>query len=235
MPVAVITGANRGIGLELTRQYLDDGWQVCALVRRSSDELDTLAESGSLTVIATDLTDDSSLAAAVEAIDADAVDLLINNAGSMGNGSFEEHGFAFQAFGRFDREEWQRVFDINVFTPQALSELLADKLEKAERGIAATISSMLGSNELNTSGSIYAYRASKAAVNSIMKSMGSDLGKRGVIAVALHPGWVQTDMGGAGADVTVTDSVSGLRKVLGGLTIDDAGGFFAYDGKAMPW
>lgn len=235
MPVAVITGANRGIGLELTRQYLDDGWQVYALTRRSSDELDSLARPGSLTVITADLTDDASLRAAVETIDAEAVDVLVNNAGTMGNGSFEEIGFAFQAFGRFDRDEWQKVFDINVFTPQALCELLADKLASAERGVAATISSMLGSNELNTSGSLYAYRASKAAVNSIMKSMGSDLGKRGVIAVALHPGWVQTDMGGAGADVPVTDSVTGLRQVIGRLTADDAGGFFAYDGQRMPW
>ena len=235
MPVLVITGANRGIGLELTRQYLADGWQVFALTRSSSDALDDLAASSDLTIIKTDLTDDNSLARAVETIDVDAVDLLINNAGTMGNGSFEEHGFDFQAFGRFDRDEWRQVFDINVFTPQALSELLAAKLEKADRGVLATISSMLGSNELNTSGSIYAYRASKAAVNSIMKSMGSDLGKRGVIAVALHPGWVQTDMGGAAADVPVTESVSGLRKVIAGLTADDAGGFFAYNGDSMPW
>lgn len=235
MPVAVITGANRGIGLELTRQYLDDGWKVYAITRRTSHDLDGLASSGSLTVINADLTDDSSLRAAVEAIDARAVDVLINNAGTMGDGSFEEVGFDFQAFGRFNRDEWREVFNINVFTPQALCELLARKLEKAERGVAVTISSMLGSNELNTSGSIYAYRASKAAVNSIMKSMGSDLGKRGVIAVALHPGWVQTDMGGANADVTVTDSVAGLRKVIAGLTADDSGGFFAYDGQRMPW
>ena len=235
MPVAVITGANRGIGLELTRQYVDDGWHVYAITRRSSDELDSLAESGSVTVIPADLTDDNSLRAAVAAIDAESVDLLVNNAGTMGNGTFEELGFAFQAFGTFDRDEWHKVFDINVFTPQAMCELLADKLERAERGVAATISSMLGSHELNTSGSIYAYRASKAAVNSIMKSMGSDLGKRGVIAVALHPGWVQTDMGGAGADVTVTDSVTGLRNVIAGLSADDAGSFFAYDGQQMPW
>ncbi len=235
MPVAVITGANRGIGLELTRQYLDEGWHVYAITRRTSHDLDGLAASGALTVINADLTDDSSLAAAVEAIDAEAVDLLINNAGTMGDGSFEEIGFDFQAFGRFNRDEWREVFNINVFTPQALCELLAGKLEKADRGVAATISSMLGSNELNTSGSIYAYRASKAAVNSIMKSMGSDLGKRGIIAVALHPGWVQTDMGGANADVAVTDSVAGLRQVIAGLTADDAGGFFAYDGQRMPW
>ncbi len=235
MPTAVITGANRGIGLELTRQYLGDGWKVYAIVRRQSAELDALADSGQLVTITADLTDDDSLRAAVAGIDDAAVDLLINNAGTMGDGSFETDGFGFQAFGRFDRDEWRRVFDINVFTPQALSEIMADKLAAADRGVVVTISSMLGSNELNTSGSLYAYRASKAAVNSIMTSMGHDLGKRGVIAVAMHPGWVQTDMGGAGADVTVSDSVTGLRSVIDGLTADDGGAFIAYDGTRMPW
>ena len=235
MPTAVITGTNRGIGLELTRQYLEDGWTVYALTRSSSPELDALADADTLTIIATDLTSDESLRSAVASIGDDAVDLLINNAGTMGDGSFETDGFKFQSFGRFNRDEWRRVFDINVFTPQALAELVADKLAKAERGVAVTISSMLGSNELNTSGSLYAYRASKAAVNSIMRSMGHDLGRQGVIAVALHPGWVQTDMGGENAEVRVTDSVSGLRRVIADLTPEDAGAFIAFDGKRMPW
>ena len=235
MPTAVITGTNRGIGLELTRQYLADGWRVITLTRNRSPELEHLSESGDLDIIDADLTDDGSLRAATEAIEADAIDLLINNAGTMGDSSFDKDGFSVQAFGRFDRDEWRRVFDINVFTPQALTELLADRLANAEHGVAVTISSMLGSNELNSSGSLYAYRASKAAVNSIMKSMGTDLGKRGVIAVALHPGWVQTDMGGQNADVTVPDSVRGLRNVIADLTPDDAGAFIAYDGKRMPW
>lgn len=235
MPTAVITGTNRGIGLELARQYLADGWTVYALTRSSSPELDALAGSGDLEIIPTDLTSDDSLKAAVDSIRDDAVDLLINNAGTMGDGSFESHGFKFQSFGRFNRDEWRRVFDINVFTPQALSELMAAKLANAERGVVVTISSMLGSNELNSSGSLYGYRASKAAVNSIMRSMGHDLGKRGVIAVALHPGWVQTDMGGANADVQVQDSATGLRKVIAGLTPDDGGAFMAYDGTRMPW
>ena len=235
MPTAVITGANRGIGLELTRQYLEDGWRVIALTRSRSPELEQLGNTGHLNIMETDLTNDASLEATAAAIQAEAIDLLVNNAGTMGDSSFETDGFEVQAFGRFNRDEWHRVFDINVFTPQALTELLADRLAAAERGVAVTISSMLGSNELNSFGSLYAYRASKAAVNSIMKSMGHDLGKRGVIAVALHPGWVQTDLGGENADVTVPDSVSGLRKVIESLSPDDAGAFIAYDGKRMPW
>lgn len=235
MPTAVITGANRGIGLELTRQYLDDGWKVYALTRSSSVDLDELTEGGQLVIIPTNLTDDDSLRQAVAGIEETAVDLLVNNAGTMGDGSFETDGFKFQSFGRFNRDEWRRVFDINVFTPQALAELMADRLASADRGVVVTMSSMLGSNELNTSGSLYAYRASKAAVNSIMTSMGHDLGKRRVIAVALHPGWVQTDMGGSNADVPVAESVAGLRKVIAGLTPADGGAFIAYDGTRMPW
>ncbi len=235
MPTAVITGTNRGIGLELTRQYLGDGWKVYALTRSRSDDLDQLAETGQLVIVPTDLTSDEGLRDAVAGIKEAAIDLLVNNAGTMGDGSFDSDGFQVQAFGRFDRDEGRRVFDINVFTPQALAELMADKLASAERGVVVTLSSMLGSNELNTSGSLYAYRASKAAVNSIMKSMGHDLGKRGVIAAALHPGWVQTDMGGSGAEVQVRQSVTGLREVIDGLTPDDAGAFIAYDGTRMPW
>ncbi|MEO1247003.1 MAG: SDR family oxidoreductase [Pseudomonadota bacterium] len=235
MPVAVITGANRGIGFELTQQYVQDGWDVYALVRRSSQALDALAATGLLHVVVADLTNDLALDGAVADIGAPAVDLLLNCAGTMGEGSFEKQGLAFQSFGTFDRDEWRRVFEINVFTPQALTERLADKLQRAERGVVATLSSMLGSNGLNEAGSLYGYRASKAAVNSIMKSMGIDLGKRGIIAVALHPGWVRTDMGGAHADVSVQDSVSGLRQVIAGLSAADAGAFIAYDGSSMPW
>ena len=235
MPVAVITGANRGIGLELCRRYVGEGWTVYALLRRSSAALEALARDGALHVVTCDLTDDGELAQAAASISEPAVDLLLNCAGTMGHGSFEEQGLKFQAFGSFDREEWRQVFDINVFTPQALTELLADRLAAADRGVVATLTSMLGSNQLNTVGSLYGYRASKAAVNSIMRSMGIDLGKRGVIAVALHPGWVRTDMGGKHADVEVTDSAAGLTRVIAGLTADDAGAFLAYDGTRMPW
>ena len=235
MAVAVITGANRGIGLELCRQYLDGGWTVYALLRRSSAALEELGRGGTLEIVTCDLTDDNELEQAVARISEPAIDLLLNCAGTMGRGSFEEQGLKFQAFGKFDREEWRQVFDINVFTPQALTELLADRLAAAERGVVATLTSMLGSNQLNTAGSLYGYRASKAAVNSIMKSMGVDLGKRGVVAVALHPGWVRTDMGGKHADVEVADSAAGLCKVIDRLTIDDAGAFIAYDGTRMPW
>ena len=235
MPVLIITGANRGLGLEFVRQYAADGWHVVTINRRSSEALDELAAIYPIDVIEADLTDDESLQQATGAIRHDAVDLLINNAGTMGDGSFADSGFDYQAFGTFKRDEWLRVFDINVCTPMAVTELLADRLAAAENPVVVTVSSMLGSNELNTMGNSYAYRASKAAVNSIMKSMSINLASRGVTCIALHPGWVRTDMGGPAADLDVVESITGSRQTIATLTPADSGRFLAWNGAAMPY
>lgn len=235
MPVLIITGANRGLGLEFVRQYAADGWTIVAINRRRSDELDALATKYPIDVIAADLTDDASLREAVSQVPHKAVDLLINNAGTMGDLSFAQAGFAHQAFGTFNRDEWLRVFDINVCTPMAVTELLADRLEQAERPVVVTLSSMLGSNSLNTMGNSYAYRASKAAVNSLMKSMGINLEERGITCVALHPGWVRTEMGGPQADIDAPESISGIRDVIAGLSLEDSGRFMSYRGETMPY
>lgn len=233
MPTAVITGTNRGLGLEMLRQYAEDGWTVYALNRSRSDALNALAGKHAVHLIDTSLTDDEELRGAVAKIDADSIDLLVNNAGTMGNGSVSEEGMEYQKFGTFDRQEWHDVFDINVFTPMALTELLADKLSGG--GKVVTISSMLGSNAMNAFGKLYAYRASKASVNSLMKSLGVNLKERGIVCIAVHPGWVQTDMGGPNAEVSPENSVTGLRKLIGELTKKHAGGFFDYKGKALPY
>jgi NAD(P)-dependent dehydrogenase (short-subunit alcohol dehydrogenase family) len=233
MPTLVITGTNRGIGLEFVRQYASDGWTVFALNRSRSEDLAALAEYYPIRLIDTSLTDDSALRKAVEAITSETVDLLINNAGTMGNGVVNENGMEYQKFGSFDRKEWHEVFDINVFTPMAMSELLIDKLKGT--GKIVTISSMLGSNEMNAFGTLYAYRASKASVNSIMKSLGVNLKKQGVATLAIHPGWVKTDMGGPNAEVSVADSVSGMRSVIDKLSLKETGSFKNYEGKNLPW
>ncbi len=235
MPTALITGANRGIGYELARQYLNEGWDIIALVRNSSGELDALAEGGNLTIVKADLTNDDSLRSAVAEIEADSIDLLVNNAGTMGRGTFSDSGMEYQKFGSFDREEWADVFNINVYTPMAMVELLVDKLKASDKAVVVTISSMLGSNAMNSFGNLYAYRASKAAVNSIMKSLGMNLKGDGIISIAVHPGWVRTEMGGSDADISAQEAVSGIRSVVAGLTINDAGRFIAYDGKEMPY
>jgi NAD(P)-dependent dehydrogenase (short-subunit alcohol dehydrogenase family) len=235
MPTAVITGANRGLGLELSRQYIEDGWQVYAINRSSSDAMRELMKSNRLVVIDADLTNDDSLRAAAAQVDVAAIDLLVNNAGMMGDGSFAEIGFSYQTFGTFDRDEWHRIFDINICTPMALTELLVDKLEAADLGCVVTLSSELGSNEHNTMGNFYPYRASKAAVNSMMKSMGYNLKDRGIVAVAIQPGWVRTDMGGPKGALEAGDSIRGVRETLSKLTLEDNGKLFNYDGEEAPY
>lgn len=235
MPVLIITGANRGLGLEFVRQYAADGWDIVTINRSSSDELDALAARNPVQIIEADLTNDGSLAEAVSKIGYDAIDLLINNAGTMGDGSFAKTGINYKAFGTFDRDEWLRVFNINVCTPMALAELVVEKLAAAQNPVAITLSSMLGSNELNTMGNSYAYRASKAAVNSIMKSMGVNLRGRSITCVALHPGWVRTDLGGPDAQLDPVESITCMRETIAQLTLDDAGRFLAWNGEAMPY
>lgn len=230
----LITGANRGLGLGLARCYLDDGWQVIAVNRSHSAELEQIA-GDQLKIHHCDLTSDEELQALKATLGQIPIDVLLNNAGRMINPSFGNEGKSVQGFGHFDRKLWRDLFDINLFTPMHLAELLASNVEYTENGRIVTISSMLGSMQMNDFGGIYAYRASKAGVNAIMKSMSIDLEKRGITAIALHPGWVQTDMGGSGADIDVQTSVTGMKKVIDGLTLADSGRFLSYNGQELPW
>ena len=235
MPNVLITGANRGIGLELAKQYQDDGWHVTAMVRSSSDGLDEVAGKGNVQIVTADLTDDAAMKAAVSEVEAESLDLLINNAGMMGSPKYAGTERAWQPFGSFDRDEWHEVFDINVFTPLALTEMLVDKLRAAEKPVVAMMSSQLGSIENNLSGGLYVYRASKTAINAIMKSLAVNLKDDGIESVSLHPGWVKTDMGGPNAELPVSMSASGLRNVLSKVSVKDSGRFIAFDGKDLPY
>ncbi len=230
----LITGANRGLGLGLARVYLEDGWNVIAVNRSSSDALESL-QNGRLEIRTCDLTDDAQLQAMAKSLAGRPVDVLINNAGRMAKSSPDETSRGVQGFGHFDRELWREVFDINLFTPMYLSELLSANLSRSERGRVVILSSMLGSMTLNSSGGLYAYRASKAGVNAIVKSLSIDLADRGIIAIAQHPGWVRTDMGGRGADIDIETSVTGMKAVFDGLTPADSGKLFSWDGSEMPW
>jgi NAD(P)-dependent dehydrogenase (short-subunit alcohol dehydrogenase family) len=232
MPCVLVTGANRGLGLGLARVYLEDGWDVIAAVRHTSTELATLAHqpqtSGRLDIRQLDLCDDGKLAALSASLAGRPVDVLINNAGRMARAKH-------QGLAEFDRGLWHALFDINLFTPMRLAELLLPNLERSGRGRIVTISSDLGSMALNRDGGLYAYRASKAGVNAIMKSLALDLADRGIIAVALSPGWVRTDMGGPRAELDVDTSVRGMQRVIDTLRPEDSGKFLAWDGRELPW
>ena len=233
MATVLITGANRGLGLGLSRVYLEDGWDVIAVVRNTSPELEKLACSR-LDIRECQLTDDGELAAIADSLAGQTIDVLINNAGRMAKtqGDTTE---GVQGFGHFNRALWHDVFDINLFTPMGLSELLVEQIAGSDRGRIVTLSSMLGSMALNQSGGLYAYRASKAGVNAIMKSMAIDLAEHGIISVAMHPGWVRTDMGGSRASFDIETSVRGMKAVIDGLRPEDSGKFLSHDGSEMPW
>jgi NAD(P)-dependent dehydrogenase (short-subunit alcohol dehydrogenase family) len=234
METVLITGANRGLGLGLARVYREDGWRVIAVARRPSDELLAL-EDGMLEVWQRDLTDDDALEDLADSLAGRRLDVLINNAGRMAKPAGTRPGESVQGFGWFDRELLHDVFDINLFTPMRLVELFADRIARSGRGRIVNLSSTLGSIGLNDSGGLYAYRASKAGLNAITRSMAADLAGERVIAVAMHPGWVRTDMGGSKADLDIDTSVRGIKRVVDGLQPADSGRFLAWDGSELPW
>lgn len=239
MPTVLITGASRGLGLELVRQYVQDGWSVIAAVRDpdAADALHDIAAAprASVSIRRLDVVDHASIDALAADLRGCAIDVLISSAGTMGKGKFAELGLDFGKFGSSDFDDWQSVYRLNVIGPMKMAEAFVEHVAQSQQKKIVTLTSILGSIELNKIGGLYAYRASKAAVNAIMRSMAIDLGKRGIAATALHPGWVRTDMGGPRADIDAPESAAGMRKVIAALTLDNAGRYWMYDGSQLPW
>lgn len=219
MPTALITGANRGIGLEFVRQYTRDGWDVIATVRQSDPELESLDAN----VEQLDLSDGHAVARIASSIEGP-LDLLIANAGTnhpMNPGGAEE------------ARAWQEMMMINVIAPFQLAEALLPQLGQA-KGKAIAISSEMGSIAKNGGGWV-PYRTSKAALNMAWSSLAIEARSHDVIAVALSPGWVKTRMGGQGADISPEESVSAMRALIDKLSIGDSGRFLRRDGSQLPW
>lgn len=222
MPTILITGANRGLGLEFVRQYAADGWRVLATVR---DPMKGKAASDAgAEVYVCDVADPAAVARLAASLDGVPIDLLLNNAGVYGDR---------QAFGAVDADEFLRVMRVNALAPLKMAEAFAGRL--TGRKIIASVSSKMGSIAENTSGGFYAYRASKAALDMIVKSLALDLAGEGVTVVALSPGWVRTDMGGPSAPLDAPTAVAGMKAVLDGLEAGDSGKFLHYDGTEVPW
>lgn len=222
MPTILITGANRGLGLEFARQYAADGWRVLATVRdplKGKPASDAGAE-----VYVCDVADPAGVKRLSASLAGVSIDVLLNNAGVYGER---------QSFGDVDPDEFLRVMRINALAPLKMAEAFASHL--SGRKIIASVSSKMGSIADNTSGNFYAYRASKAALDMITKGMALDLAARGVIAVALSPGWVRTDMGGPQAPLDAATAVAGMKAVLDNLTPADSGRFLHYDGTEVAW
>jgi NAD(P)-dependent dehydrogenase (short-subunit alcohol dehydrogenase family) len=225
MPTALITGANRGLGVEFARQYLADGWQVYAACRdpESASELRRLADASDhkLRTITLDVTDLTSVKAAAAELKGTAIDVLLNNAG--------------QSIGNIDYETWARVLDVNTLGPMRVAEAFVDNIAQSERKLIVTITSGMGSIGDNISGGAFAYRSSKAAVNMVMRSLAIDLAPRGITCVVINPGWVQTDMGGSHAPLTPAESVVRLRHLIDPLGPAQSGKFFNHDGHEYAW
>jgi NAD(P)-dependent dehydrogenase (short-subunit alcohol dehydrogenase family) len=222
MPTILITGAGRGLGLELARQYAADGWRVIGTVRRAVPEL---KETGAELLLA-DVTNVAEVQGLSRKLKGEPIDLLFCNAGIIGKRGM--------ALGSFDYAEWEKVLRVNLLGAAAVIEALVDNVAASERKTVAVMSSRLGSIA-ETSGMTLPYATSKAALNLLAKGLAETLRPRGVTVVALSPGWVKTDMGGQGAPLAPETSVRGLRKVLANLKREDSGKFFSHDGSQIPW
>jgi NAD(P)-dependent dehydrogenase (short-subunit alcohol dehydrogenase family) len=216
MPNVLITGANRGIGLEFAQQYAADGWNVIATARHSSAELDALG----VTVKPLDLSDADAVAGFT--ID-ESLNLLIANAGTSEPKETQ---------GADNARAWQKMMMVNAIAPYQLGKALLPRMSGGGKMIA--ISSGMGSIG-DSGGGWVPYRASKAALNMAWSNLALEAKSRGVACVLFSPGWVKTDMGGAGAEITAEESVSAMRALIERLTIDDTGKFLRRDGSELPW
>lgn len=236
MPAILVTGASRGLGLEFTRQYAAAGWRVWACSRATAPELEALAAaSPAVTLARLDVTRHAEIDRLAATLEGEAIDVLLNNAGVMGGRDFAAGAGADQAFGQSDFAAWELAWRTNVVGPMKMAEAFVAHVARSSQRKIITLSSMVGSNTLNTSGGLYGYRASKAAVTAVMKSMAIDLLPRGILAAAVHPGWVRTGMGGPGAPLDVATAVAGVRQVIDGLTAAQAGQLLAWDGAILPF
>lgn len=219
MPTILVTGAGRGLGLELARQYAADGWRVIGTVRDVAAKLD-------FETVRLDVADPAQAKVVAAKLKGTPIDVLFCNAGIIGKRGM--------ALGSFDYAEWEKVLRVNLLGAAAVIEAFIDNVAASERKIVAVMSSRLGSIA-ETSGMTLPYATSKAALNLLAKGLAETLRPRRITVVALSPGWVRTDMGGEGAPLSPEDSVRGLRKVLAELRSEDSGRFLAHDGSPITW
>lgn len=232
MANVVVTGANRGIGLEFVRQLLRRGDRVWAGARypETSRELMAWARQhgpDGLTVLPLDVTNEFHRANLFATLGSSVVDLFINNAGIYGPKP--------DPLGVTDSAAWIETLHVNTIAPRQLVEGLLPALRRSAAPKIALLTSKMGSMEDNGSGGAYIYRSSKAALNAVGKSLAQDLGPEGMVTLLLHPGWVRTDMGGPHAEIDVSESVSDLLRIIEGAGAADNGRFIDVDGSTIPW
>jgi len=220
MKHVVITGANRGIGLELARHYKAEGWRVTGVCRESSPELET---SATRTIDGIDVASEECIERLVADLQGESIDLLINNAGLMQD----------EALGTINFDSLRLQMEINAFAPLRISEALLPNLQAGSK--IANITSRMGSIADNDSGGRYGYRASKAACNALGRSLAIDLKGRGIAVAQLHPGFVKTRMVNFGGIITTEEAVAGLAERIEALNLENAGSFWHSNGDELPW
>ena len=227
MPTVLITGANRGLGLEYARQYADDGWRVIATCRVPETAMELTRIRGEVEIRALDIGNQEQIHALANSLRKEAIDLLLNNAGIYGPRP--------SRLGNIEYDTWESVMRINVMAPLKVCESFSIHVANSELKKIAIMSSKMGSIDDNNSGGSYVYRSTKAALNAVMKSLSIDLASNGISVAILHPGWVRTDMGGPSGLIDVFESVSGLRKVIERLNLENSGRFYNFDGSEINW
>ena len=227
-PHLFITGANRGIGLEMVKQFAQSNWQISACCRNpaTATELSALAQANAdIKLYALDVTDYQAVANLASQLKDTNFDLLINNAGIYGpKGS---------SLDNLDLEAWRQVFETNTIAPLKLIQAFTPHVAASQGKRVAVLSSKMGSISDNQSGSAYIYRSSKTALNQVIKSLSIDLSPQGIQVIALHPGWVRTEMGGPNGLIDTTESVTGLKNVM--TSEIKTGHFYNYDGSEIAW
>jgi len=229
-PTILITGANRGIGLELTEQFAEDGWQVLACCRNPADarQLQALSERGlAIELHALDVTDYEQMSTLADQLGNRPIDILLSNAGIYGSKGV--------GFGEVDAEEWRQVLEVNTIAPLMLVQAFVEQVAASQQKLVAVISSKVGSIADNSSGGSYVYRSSKTAVNQVVKCLSIDLAGRDISVISLHPGWVQTEMGGPNAEISTDESVAGLKSILQSAGLAQSGQFIEFNGDSIPW
>ncbi len=219
MKHVVITGANRGIGLELARLYQREGWQVTGVCRETSPELDAVAA----VIDRIDVTSATDVKRLATALSGQSIELLINNAGLLND----------EVLGRLDFDSIRLQMEINAYAPLRISEALLPNLTKGSK--IALITSRMGSIADNDSGGRYGYRASKAALNAFGKSLAVDLKDRGIAVALLHPGYVKTRMVNFGGLITPEESAAGLAQRIAALNLENSGSFWHSNGEELLW
>jgi NAD(P)-dependent dehydrogenase (short-subunit alcohol dehydrogenase family) len=223
MPSALITGCDTGLGPEFVRQYAAEGYRVYATCLDPETASATRAIRGDVRVLKLDVSDRAAIEALADELKGEPIDILLSNAGL---------GKHHPPFGKTDYALWQRILEVNLIGPMKLAEAFVEHVAMSSMKVMAFVSSRMGSIALNLTGGSYAYRSSKAGLNAVVKSLAVDLQHRGILVLALHPGWAKTE---PGARVDVDRSVAGMRAVIQRCSRHETGCFFAFNDTLLPW